>query len=219
MQQARQNMPPMPMPKNSMFMMLIAMLVMIVIMMFYTQIGSALNSVLYPVLGFGGKYPVVTIVIAGLIVITVSTIIRSFMTDFVAQARNTQIQKEFQAEMKKAKLENNLYKLKKLQEEQPKITAKSMETQTQMMKIMPITMIIVMPVYAWLRYFVYNDLYNVVIHLPFQDCHLWDGLWVMQLFVIIYMVISMPAGYLEGRVVRYIKLKKRLKELDSGVKS
>ena len=219
MQQARQNMPPMPMPKNSMIMMLIAFAVMMVIMGFYNLIGSALNAVLYPVLGFGSKYPVVTIIIAGLIVITLSTVVRTFMTDFVAQARNNQIQKEFRAEMKKAKLENNLYKLKRLQEEQSKITAKSMETQTQMMKIMPITMVIVMPVYAWLRYFVYNDVSNIIIHLPFHDYYLYDGLWVIQLFVILYMMISMPTGYLESRVVRYYMLKKRLKELDSGVKS
>ena len=135
------------------------LVVMLVSLMWRAQIGKALNFAFEPAFGFNGQHPVVTLIIAGLIMITLSTIIRTYMTDFVSQARNQKIQSEFNKEMRQARLENNLYKLKKLQEEQPKIMAKSMETQSQMMKFMPITMIIIMPIYAWVGFFLCDPYY------------------------------------------------------------
>jgi len=222
MQQMQKSMP--AMPKGTMIGMLVTLVIMMVVMSFRTQIGQGLNVVFEPLIGFGGKYPVLTLVVAGLIMITISTVIRSYMTDFVSQARNQKITSDFNKEMRQARLENNLFKLKKLQEEQPKMTAKSMEASTQMMKVMPITMVVIIPIYAWVWYFL--DQVNAVtpeliaISLPFAEVHLLDYLWILPLWIVIYTMISLPIGQLEGRVVRYFLLKKRLKELGgSGNKS
>jgi len=155
MQSARAAAPPMPMmSKYTMIGMFATLIIMVVVMTWRVEIGHALNFALNPLFGFGGTNPVLTLVVAGLFMITLSTIIRSLMTDFVSQARNQKISSEFNKEMRQARLENNLYKLKKLQEEQPKMMAKQMEASTSMMKIMPVTMLIVIPIYAWIFYFV-----------------------------------------------------------------
>lgn len=208
------DMPPMPMSKNSMVGMFAGLMVIMVVMMFREQIGKGLNFVFDPVIGFNGSWPVLTLVIAGLIMITLSTIIRSYMTDFVAQARNQKISSDFSKEMKQAKLENNLYKIKKLQEEQPKMMAKSMESSTQMMKSMPITMVVVIPIYAWVWFFLGGPDIDPVISMPWGTVNLMDSLWIMPIWIVIYTMISLPIGQLENRIVRFFLLRKRLKELD-----
>ncbi|MDR3206613.1 MAG: EMC3/TMCO1 family protein [Candidatus Methanoplasma sp.] len=216
MSQAQQN-NPMPMPKGTMLGMLAVLAIMMVVMQFRMQIGGALNAV-FQVIDFGGQYPVLSLVIAGLIMITLSTVIRSYMTDFIAQARNQQIQSGFTKEMRKARLENNLFKLKKLQEKQPAMTAKSMETQTKMMKTMPITMVIILPIYAWVWYFleetVPDELLNINIPWATDGVFILNSLWVIPIWIVVYTMISLPIGQLENRFVRYIMLKKRLRELD-----
>jgi len=225
MQQNRAAMP-MPMQKGTMIGMFGMLIIMVVVMMFRAEIGGAMNIVLEPVLGFGGQMPVLTLIVAGLIMITISTVIRSFMTDSVAQAKNQKIQSDFNKEMRQARLENNLFKLKRLQEEQPKIMAKSMESSTQMMKIMPITMVIMMPIYAWIGYFLGDPYYGghvisivpvdlLTMNVPWGTADLLGRLaGFIPVWIIIYTMISLPIGQLENRVVRYFLLKKRLAELD-----
>jgi uncharacterized membrane protein (DUF106 family) len=229
MQQTRQSMPAMPMQKSTIIGMVGVLVIMMVVMQFRSQIGGALNVVLYPVIGFGGQLPVLTLVLAGLIMITASTLIRSFLTDSVKQAKNQKIQSDFNKEMRQARMENNLFKLKKLQEEQPKIMAKSMESSTQMMKLMPITMLVIIPIYAWVGYFLADPFFNIdasvgnhvnpdllIINMPWGTLDLVARLWVLPAWIVIYSMVSLPIGQLENRIVRYFLLKKRLKEMDGA---
>jgi len=209
------------MSKGTIIGLVATLVIMMVVMQFRNEIGQGLNFVFGPLIGFGGQWPVLSLVVAGLIMITLSTVIRSFFTDSVSQAKNQKIQSEFNKEMRQARAENNLYKLKKLQEEQPKMMAKSMETSTQMMKVMPITMVVVIPIYAWVWYFLANEvppatetLDLLKIAVPWGTLHLQDTLWVLPMWIVIYTMISLPIGQLENRIVRYFLLKKRLKELD-----
>jgi len=225
---AQQAMP--TMPKGTMFGMVIAMAVLFIVMMFNEPIGSALN-VVFQAIDFNGEWPVLTLVIAGLIMITLSTVVRSLMTDFVKQAKSQHIQSSFKTEMRQARLENNLYKLKKLQDQQPAMLAQGMETNTQMMKVMPITMVCVVPIYAWVRYFLNHTAEatngwfdgatdiakEIVINLPWGDVDILGTVMsFIPIWIVIYTMISLPIGQLEGRIVRYFLLKKRLKELDSA---
>ncbi len=214
MQQMQQQMP--GMPKGTMIGMVLIMVIMLVVMSFREQIGGALN-VVFQFINFGGKWPVLTLIIAGLIMITLSTVIRGFLTDPIAQARSQQIQSAFNAEMRQARLENNLFKLKKLQEKQPEMMAQSMKASTDMMKIMPVTMVVVIPIYAWVWYFLDCGIVPIellTINLPWGPQYIMDTLWVMPVWIIIYTLISLPIGQLENRIVRFILLRKRLKDLD-----
>lgn len=216
MQSAQQNMP--GMPKGTMIGMLAVLVITFVVMAFRKEIGGALNVVLQ-VINFDGKWPVLTLVIAGLIMITFSTVVRGLLTDPVKQARTQQEQTAFNAEMRQARLENNLFKLKKLQDKQMEMMGAQMETSTQMMKTMPITMIVVIPVYAWVWYFLDSGIVTAEllrIATPWGMANLMDMVWIMPMWIVIYTMISLPIGQIENRIVRYYLLKKRLKELDGA---
>lgn len=205
-----------PMPK--MTGMLITMLVMVVLLMFNTQIGELMNYVMQ-VIDFNYEWPVVTLVLAGLIMTTLSTVIRALMTDLVKQQKNQQEMKAFNAELRQARLENNLYKIKKLTDQQQKMMAKNMESSMGMMKTMPITMIIVIPLYAWVRYFVRHmgELgLSTAIHVPWGIVDLATSIWFLPAWILIYTLITIPYAQLVNRLIRSIEYRKRLKELEAG---
>lgn len=203
------------MQKGTMIGLLAVFVILIVVMQFRMQIGEILNIV-FQVIDFNGEWPVFTLIIAGLIMITLSTVIRSFLTDPIAQARNQQMQSDFNKELRQARLENNLFKMKKLQDQQPAMMAKSMESSTQMMKIMPVTMIVVIPIYAWVWYFLQETVPDplTVINLPWGSVDIMGTmLMFLPIWIVVYTLISMPIGQLENRIMRFIFLRKRLDEL------
>ena len=218
MRQMQQDMP--QMPKGTMMGMLVVLLIMMIVMQFREAIGKALN-VVFQYIDFGGEYPVLTLVISGVIMITISTVIRAYISDPIGQAKRQHIQSEFSKEMRQARLENNLYKMKKLQEAQPKIMAASMNQQTTMMKTMPITMIVILPVYAWVWYFINDTMggadMSIWINMPWGFADLNSTIWFMPVWIVIYTLISLPIGQLENKLVNYIFLKKRLEEINKGV--
>ena len=214
----QQNMQPMPM--STMFGMLGVLVIMMVVMMFREPIGGTLNYV-FQVVDFSGEYPVLTLVIAGLIMITLSTLVRGLLSDPVEQAKTQHIQSEYNAEMRTARTENNLYKLKKLQDMQPQMMAASMEQSTKMMKLMPLTMVFVIPIYAWIFYFVtytmHGDTTPLIIAMPWGTANLMDNVMgFMPLWIVIYTLISLPIGQLENKLINHVMFKKRLKMLDAG---
>ena len=223
MQQVQQQAP--PMSSKTMIGMMMTLVIMMIVMSFRTQIGQALD-VVFRYIAFDGKYPVLTLIIAGLVMITVSTVIRSLMSDPIQMARNQQMQSDFNKEFRQARIENNLFKMKKLQEQQPKMMAMSMEASTQQMKVMPITMLFIIPVYAWVWYFLVPEgtyfngdlVSNLIVNMPWGTLDL--NTMLMGFFpawIIIYPMVRLPIGQIENRLIRFILLKKRLNALDREV--
>ena len=239
MQQVQQQAP--PMSNKTMIGMMVVLLVMMVVMYFRAAIGAALDPV-FQFIAFDGKYPVVTLILAGIVMITVSTVIRSLLSDPIQMAKNQQIQSDFNKEFRQARMENNLFKMKKLQEMQPQIMAMSMEASTQQMKVMPISMIVLLPVYAWVWYFINpaeagggnyfggdtvegiaNSLSGVahaLVDIPWSEGFNLNEMLMgfFPAWIIIYTMVSMPIGQIENRLLRYYFLRKHLRQLDLEVK-
>ncbi len=230
-----------PMSSKTMIRMFLVLIIMMVVMSFRSQIGQALDFVLCYI-AFDGKYPVLTLIIAGLVMITISTIVRSLMSDPIEMARNQQIQSDFNKEFRQARMENNLFKMKKLQEMQPQIMAMSMQTSTQQMKVMPVTMVFLLPVYAWVWYFInptdsgggnyfggdsaeaiadsLSGLKHALVNLPWSEGYNLNTMLLgfFPSWIIIYTMVSMPIGQIENRLLRLIFLKRHLRRLDLEVK-
>jgi len=119
-----------------------------------TFLGELIGYVLNPVIGFNGQYPLLTLVLAGLIMVTFSITVRTFFTDNVEMARNQKVMAAFNQELRQARIDNNLYKIKKLTEHQQEIMSKSMDMSTKQLKLMPATLIFIIPIFAWVSVFV-----------------------------------------------------------------
>jgi len=214
--------PPMANPANSL---LILMVMFFAITILFTPeirhaMGTALNYVLFPVIGFGGTLPVITLLIAGILMILFSTILRHLFVDWIEMARNQRIVTAFRKELMKARLENNTFKLKKLMEIQQDVMSRSMSGMQTQMKLLPITMIVIIPIFAWLFVFVTEHIATSTISVPWGPVTDLLGSNVFPNWVLLYSLLTMPFGQLLARALKYFSFNKRLKMLESskGVK-
>jgi uncharacterized membrane protein (DUF106 family) len=197
-------------------MLLIFVFIMAIFVMFDQDLRTALGKIvgygLEPLWGFDGSFPVVSLFLTGAFMTFLSIVVRHFFTDYVKQARSQKIMSAFNKEMSAARKENNTYKLKKMLELQPKMMEESMKQTTTQMKLMPVTMLIIIPIFAWLAVFV-GDLQSAVITVPWSNSADLNHVYVLPAWVLLYSLISVPFGQLLSRGLRYYSFKKRLNEL------
>jgi uncharacterized membrane protein (DUF106 family) len=127
----------------------------------------------------------------------------------------------FNAELRKARMENNLYKIKKLTEMQQTMMAKSMESSMKMMKTMPLTMIIVMPIISWVWIFMDKvaeiDVARVTATVPWAENVILTDSLLFPVWILMYMLVTIPFSQVLNKAVKWFKFKKRLAEIDKGI--
>jgi uncharacterized membrane protein (DUF106 family) len=179
-----------------------------------TLVGYGLN----PLVSFDYKYPVITLVITGLIMAALTIIVRHFFTDYVEQAKSQKIVGAFNKELRDARKENNSFKTKKLLAEQPKILQKSMEQTMTQFKLLPVSMIIVVPIFAWLSVFLghVTTLHGSLYAVPWSSIANFNDSYLFPEWVLVYTLVSLPFGQVLSRALRYFSFAKRLKELKAA---
>lgn len=180
-----------------------------------SELGKVIGFGLEPLVGFGGSMPVVTLFLTGIFMTGLTILVRHFFTDYVKQAESQKIVSAFNKELQKARVENNKYKIKKLTEEQPKIMKKSMDQSTTQMKLMPLTMIIVIPIFAWLSVWIIGLGDAAIVNVPWASNVDLRALNVFPNWVLLYSLISIPFGQFLGRALRYVQFRKRLKVVEA----
>ncbi|HUR70186.1 MAG TPA: EMC3/TMCO1 family protein [Candidatus Thermoplasmatota archaeon] len=103
-----------------------------------------------PLIGFHGKYPLLTIFLASVVLVVATTAIRHFLVDWTKAARVQEAMRAYTNEMREARKSNNTYKLKKLTDAQADVMTLQTEVQADQMKPMAFTMLLVIPIFAWL---------------------------------------------------------------------
>lgn len=197
----------------------IFMFILAVFVMFDPVLRDALGNIvgmgLGPVIGFGGNYPALTLILAGIVMTGLTIVVRHFFTDYVQQAESQKIVGAFNKELRKARLDNNTFKTKKLMEQQPKIMEKSMKMTGSQLKLMPVTLLIVIPIFAWVAVFMYQ-VTSPLIAVPWAFSVDLNALNLFPNWVLLYSLISIPFGQILSRLLRYYDFKKRLNVLAAG---
>ncbi len=141
---------------SSTFVMIAAFLFVVLIMFDPTLrqgTGDAVGFLFNPVAGLWGFDLMWTLLFASCVMIAATTAIRHFLVDWVHMARAQEIMRTFQKEFRAAQKSNNTYQLKKLTDAQPKIMQMQAEMSTNQLKPMAFTMLLVIPIFAWLSTF------------------------------------------------------------------
>lgn len=195
--------------------------------------GKAVGFVLEPLIGFGRALPVLTILLASVVMVVVTTGVRHYFTDYIAQAKAQDVMRAFNAELKDARKQNNLHKMKKLTEKNADLMKIQAEQSSAQMRPMLLTMIVVIPIFAWLLVFL--DPTSALHGAPNPECESigrvpWDTRWCLDInvqakvppfewfprWVAVYSLFSIPIGQVLGRVLKARDLEGELAKIQGA---
>jgi len=181
-------------------------------------LGGIFGSVLQPVIGFSGEYPILTIVLAGVIVVMLSGSLTNFFTDWTKMGEMQQTQKAFSAEMQKARREGNTNKVNKLMKMQPELMKKQQEASSGSMKSMLFLFIFIWPIFIWLRTFL-AALPHYYVTVPWaNNVSLFS--WPFgfgQAWIWIYFIFSIVVGQVIRQGLKYISWSDWWKNIKSRI--
>jgi uncharacterized membrane protein (DUF106 family) len=176
------------------------------------SLGSAIGYAFDPMFGFDYQFPILTLLITGMMMTTLTIVIRHFFTNYVAQAEGQKIVGAFNKELRQARKDNNGFKLKKLLEMQPKILQRSMEQTKTQFKLLPISMLIIIPIFAWLAVFV-GHIDTPYYAVPWSNMANLNQTYLFPAWILVYTLVTIPFGQILARGLRYYSFKKRLNEM------
>jgi len=186
------------------------MLVMFVMMFIFADpnisslIAVTLDSVFYPLIGFEGSYPVLTIILAGILVVSLSSFFNNLFADWKKMGEMQEMSRAFQKEVTAARKEGNTNRVNKLMKMQPEIMKKQTEAQSGMMKPMIFLFIFIVPIFMWLRYFI-GGLSYYYFTVPWANgVLLYYKPFLMQSWLWVYMMFSMVMGQVIRQGLKWI---------------
>jgi len=175
------------------------------------------QAVFYPLIGFGGNYPILTIFLAGLIVVFLSSLLTNFFTDWIKMGQSQEITRAFQKEMQDARKEGNQNRVKKLMKMQPEIMKKQTEASGGMMKPMVFLIIFIWPIFMWLRYFLAN-LPHYTFTVPWSESvSFFDKPILMQAWLWLYLIFSIVIGQVIRQGIKYISWSERWQNIKNSI--
>lgn len=192
-------------------MLLLMMLLFVMILIFGNEsirstVALSLNSVFAPLIGFGGANPFFTIVLAGVIVVFLSSFFTHLFTNWKAMGQAQEASKAFNKEITKARKEGNTNRLQKLMKMQPQIMRMTTQSSGGMMKSMFFLFIFIAPIFIWLTYFLGN-----VVHYPYFTVPWGTGVslfgraaYIISNWFLLYMLFSFLAGQLIRQGFKWI---------------
>jgi len=202
--------------------MLLTMLFMMYIIMnpgIRVGMGNLAKDVLEPQIGFDHQYPILTFLCAGVIMISVTTMIRHMLIDWERTADIQAKMAAYNKEMSEARKSGNNARMNKLMALQPQVMVLQSEMMSNQMRPMMFTMLIAMPIIFWLCFGEANFVDRMdhkVLSLPWEPNYsLTDRLWFLPHSILVYSALSLPFGQILMRGLKLVSLSNKSKIVES----
>lgn len=190
-------------PKGQFFQIFLFMMILFVAIdaRLRTFMGRTVGYALNPAIGFDHRLPILTILLASLIMIGASTLIRHFLVDWIKIARIQNVMRAFQKAMRDARVAKDTKKLEQLTKLQPKLMGMQTELSTGQLKPMAGTMLIVIPIFAWLFSFV-QSLEYPYFAAPWNTHVFMFKSTVLPHWILFYSAVSIPFATLLQKALK-----------------
>jgi len=176
----------------------------------------AADVVLWPLIGFGGRMAVITILLAGVFTTTVSSVLRHYFSDWVKMARTQRWLRSWQRERMDAIRKGNKARVEQLLEAQKGFSKDLLDLQASPLKATALTFFMFIVVFNWLTSFVTVRLGgagNMWIAVPWSPNVFLLDVYVFPAWLLLYSLLAIPFGQIVGRVLKYVRFRRRLHEL------
>ncbi len=203
---------------NLLMLMIFMMLIFFIMPTFGPILGYYFGLVLEPLIGFNGRYPMLTLFFSGLIVVFLSSLFTNFFTDWIKMGESQEISRVFQQEIAKARKEGNTNRVKKLMKMQPEIMKKQTEVSSGTMKPMLFLIIFIWPIFMWLKTFL-SGLSHYYFTLPWANSvSFFSKPFLMQAWLWLYLIFSTIVGQVIRQGLKYISWSNWWKNVKAKIK-
>ncbi len=176
--------------------------------------GAIAGIVLFPIIGFGGRFPVITILLAGAMTTGISSILRDHYTDWIKMVRMQKTTSAWQKALREAMRKGNKSEVNKLNKIREGFMKDQMDVQLNSMKPLAWTFFLFIVLFAWLNVFVNATLASTggqyfavpwapnvfVNYVPF----------LFPSWILLYSLLAIPIGQILTRVLKYVRFRKKL---------
>jgi uncharacterized membrane protein (DUF106 family) len=90
----------------------------------------------------------------------------------------------------------------------------SLKTSQTQFKLMPVTMVVVVPIFAWLANFIYADVAATSFSVPWELNADMTKVNVMPNWILLYSLLTLPFGQVLTRVLKFSTFTKMLGKLE-----
>jgi uncharacterized membrane protein (DUF106 family) len=179
--------------------------------------GTIAGFILYPVIGFGGRFPVITILLAGAMTTGISSILRDHYTDWIKMVRMQKTTSAWQKALREAMRKGNKAEVNKLNKIREGFMKDQMNVQLNSMKPLAWTFFLFIVLFAWLSVFVNVTLaaaggqYFAVPWAP--NVYVNYVPFLFPSWILLYSLLAIPIGQILTRVLKYVRFKKKLEAM------
>ena len=202
-----------PPAMGGMFLTMFLMLYIIINPGLRVTMGEVAETLLEPRIGFDGAYPAVTILLAWMVMIGGTTVIRHLLVDWQQMAEVQLKMQAYNKALSAARKEGQQARVQKLMKMQPEVLMLQSGMMSNQMRPMVFTMLIAIPIIMWLYEFT-AGLPVQALSLPWEPhWELQERLWILPHWIVIYSVMALPFGQI---LLRGLKLASALPQLRFG---
>ena len=184
-----------------------------------TAFGAAVGTVFDPLIGFGGKYPLITLLLAGSFTTIISSVSRHVFTDWVKTTKVNQRLRALQKAQMEAMRRGNPGKVAKLKELSFEIRAESTDVQVQQLKPLAFTFLPFIVFFAWLSSWFAEFVIgqgHVFVAVPWSyQASLLATYAIFPGWLLLYIVLAIPIGQIVARGLKLVSFRKKLAALEA----
>lgn len=203
---------------GSQMMMLLAVFAVIFIMLnpsvrgfLAIGVGYALDPV---VAGALGRWPVLVLFVVGVVMVGLSTVVRHFFIDWLDMARVQNTMRAFQKEFRDARASKDNARIQRLTKLQPEMMQLQAKLSGGQMKPMVATMVVVIPLFAWLWQWISHVGYPYFAT-PWNEYVYMYGATVLPHWILLYSLLTIPFGQLVQKGLKVWSWRHRIREINA----
>ena len=176
------------------------------------QIAVGIGSLLYPVIGFGGTDPLLTMFLAGVIQMTVSAIAYNFTTDWVESAKVQAHSKAIRPLQMAAIRSGKKHQLEALKPHMDDLSARQSKMMIGQLKGMAVTWFLLIAIYTWVGIFLdgLNPNHTAMVILFGTNVNLMGMAWIMPVWFLVFSMYTLPLNLVLRRFLKHQSLSQRL---------
>jgi len=185
-------------------------------------VGNMAAIILEPLIGFDGRFPVITVLLAGIGLVTFSSAVRHYFINWVDTAEKQYKMKDFNKKFRDARMARNETEIKRLTQKQLEMSKDQMESTFDQMKPMMFTMIFLVATFAFIGAFI-NDIPGATLSVPWSSnvdmkaALSTSTCCAFSNWMLLYMLVSMSVAQVIQRVFKYYSFSKALNDPNSKV--